>query len=192
MKKLLTSLAAFFFIFSTSFAVMPNIVDFTGGLSTGIPFYGNETFKEPLSEIQNPNRILIGTFSNVNINPSKYVTFFAGAELLSDFCWNSEINSTILNVDFPLGLKIYPGLGGLNFGLAYTLGFNSMMYKDSAGDKHNLISPWGNGFKLFFEYDFSRITKSKYIPGLGSSWSLMPRGNYSYDNILTFYIIEHF
>lgn len=191
MKKFYSLFIAFIILSSAAFSYIPNKIDFTVGLSSGIPFYGNEELKSSLDKIQNPNRIIIGTFSNVNINPNKYVTFYTGVDFLSDFYWNSDINSTLLHVDFPLGLKIYPGFGGLDFGLAYTLGFSSVFLKDEYGDKTSYISPWGNGFKLFLEYDFSRMTKSKYFPGIGISWGIMPKGNYSYDNTVTFYISEH-
>lgn len=191
MKKIVSSLIALFIFISSSYAVLPKKIDFSVGLSSGIPLYGSSEIKNAIDSIENPNRIIIGTFANANINPIKYATFSVGTELLADFCWNSDINTNLMHMDFPLGLKIYPGFGGLGLGLAYTLGFCTVMIKDDAGNKYNDVSPWGNGFKLFLEYDFSRTAKSIYFPTIGVTWNLMPRGNNNYDNLIVFYLSEH-
>lgn len=191
MKKFITSIALVFAL-TSCFAVMPKKIDFTAGLSSGIPIYGTTLVKDSMDAIDNPNRIIIGTFANVNLNPIKYATFFTGVDLLADFCWNSDVNINLLHFDIPLGVKFYPGLGGFDFGLAYTLGFCGFMFKDSTNEKHSDSTPWGNGFKLLAEYDFSRNGKSKYYPILGVTWNLMPRGSDKYDNIISLYIAEHF
>lgn len=187
MKKKI--LFALLFPFVTSlFAVTPSTWSFTAGLSTAIPFYGREDTKHLVNQIENPNRIILGTFFNVNLNSTKYVTFFTGGELLTDFCWNSDVNSSFFHTNIPLGVKIFPNLGGFDFGLAYTLGFCGYTAKYGDGSKHANTTPWGNGFKLLCEYDFSRVAKSKNYPTLGVSWNYMPRGQSSKDNFITFYL----
>ena len=57
--------------------------------------------------------------------------------------------------------------------------------------KENLGEPiskndWGNGFKIFVEYDFTHKT-NRILPIVGINWKFMPRGNKCYDNIFTLY-----
>jgi len=192
MKKIISLFLITASLCTSVFAVLPKKVDFTGAITSGIPVYGSEEVSDVINSVDNPNRILIGTFANLNINPNKYVTFYTGAELLADFCWNSDMNASLLHFDIPVGLKVYPNLAGFNLGIAYTFGFCNMMIKDQNGDKNYSNTPWGNGFKLTAEYDFSRQGKSIHYPAIGAAWNLMPRGNYDYDNIITLYLMEHF
>ncbi len=192
MKKIYSLIFVSVLFFSSLFAADFKLVDFTGGISSGYPFYGNSEAKTAISNIDNPNRIIIGTFANLNINPVKYGTFYVGAEVLADFCWNSDASATFFNVDFPIGLKIYPDLGGFNFGLAYTLGFCGMMINNEEGDDLKDSSPWGNGVKFTVEYDFYKTGKSKLLPAIGLAWNIMPRGHKKYDNIITIQLSKHF
>lgn len=191
MKKFL-SLLFTFIIASSLFSVSPKIMDISVGITTGVPLYGNGETIILKDKIVNPNRVIIGTLVNLNLNPNDYFTFYTGTELLCDFCWNSNINANFFHTTFPLGVKLFPAKGGLSLGIAYTLGFCGISTKDSFGIKKNYLTPWGNGLKISTEYDFSRISKYSYLPTLGISWNLMPRGNYSFDNIFTFYLTMHF
>ena len=58
--------------------------------------------------------------------------------------------------------------------------------------KNHLHIDFPLGFKILLEYNFAHEGKSKYLPTIGGSWNLMPRGNNSYDNIITFYLAENF
>lgn len=191
MKKFLCSLVSLFFVFSLTFA-SEKLISYSAGISSGIPFYGKNGLSEAQKEI-NPNyRVIIGTFANINLNIIEQVTFSAGAEILSDLNWQDDIYNNHLHVGFPLGFKIYPDIGGLNFGLAYDLGFRSDFYKNADGAIADNIASWGNGFKISMEYNFNHNGDLEYLPSLGCSWTLMPRGNYSYDNLITFYLAENF
>jgi len=191
MKKTFCSLLVIFFIFSFVSA-KEDFISFNAGISSGLPFYGEKSIPEKSSDISTEYRAIIGCFANVNLNVIKQVSFFAGADMLSDFNWLDSQYNNHLHVNFPLGFKIYPGLGGFNLGLSYTLGFRADFLKESTGEKTNNIASWGNGFKLHMEYNFAHEGKTNYLPTMGCSWNLMPRGNYSYDNILTFYLAENF
>lgn len=191
MKKLISTLL-FSFIISASFCATPKLFDFTGGISSGFPIYGTPEVKETIHKVDNANRIILGTFANINLNPTKYTTFYTGADLLADFSWNSDVNADFFHVNFPIGIKIYPNIAGLNFGIAYTVGFCGMIIKDEFGEKTNATSPWGNGTKFSIEYDFARNGKIKILPAIGVAWNIMPRGFRSYDNIISMYISEHF
>lgn len=185
MKKILTVIISLICI-SFSLCAEKNLLSFSFGLSTGIPVYQSQTIKEEEEYIEANRRFVIGTYAYANINIIDYASVFAGAELLSDFNWNGKNYSNHLDLDFPLGLRLSPGLAGFSFGTAYLLGFRGDFYKNDFG-KANTATPWGNGFKLFAEYDFSN-QKYKFLPTIGLSWNIMPRGNNEYDNLLSLYL----
>ncbi|MCR5189287.1 MAG: hypothetical protein K6C97_10155 [Treponema sp.] len=187
MKKItLSILLSIFLCFAAS--AQEDFFTMNLGLSSGIPFYGSQTVSQTASEIDTDKRVIIGTFVNANFNIIEQVTFFFGADLLTDLNWKDSSYKHFLHTGFPVGLKIYPGLGGLDFGLAYEFGFRADFLKNSDGDRNNTSMAWGNGFKLFFEYNFAHTSDIKHLPIIGCSWTFMPRGNYSYDNLITFYI----
>lgn len=191
MKKLLCSLVLLFSVL-TGLIAKEGLISFNAGLSSGIPFYGSDALPEAAEKIDTQYRVIIGTFANININVIKQVSFFTGADLLADFNWQDKYYRNHLHMDFPLGFKIYPGLGGLDLGLAYTLGFRSDFLKSQSKGKSSNIASWGNGFKILIEYNFAHTGNSKYLPTIGCNWNLMPRGNNAYDNIITFYLAENF
>ena len=190
MKKIL-----FLFLFTiisfTTLNAKEKFVSFSAGLSSGIPIYGADSVASTGSEISKGNRIILGTNFAVNLNPIKQVTFFLGNDLLWDITWSASEKSSKLHVSFPLGIKVYPGIGGLNIGLAYTLGFRADSIKED-NLKYNGITDWGNGFKFQVEYNFAHEGKSRYYPSIGGYWNLMPRGNNSYDNLIVLYIAANF
>lgn len=190
MKKLLCCLFVSISLFSISFA-KESLFSFSAGLSSGIPFYGSESVPENIAIINTDHRVIIGSLFNMNVNVIKQVSFFGGGDILADFNWKDKNYAHHLHVSFPLGIKVYPGIGGLDLGLSYNLGFRSDFSKTSTS-KHSNIASWGNGFKFLIEYNFAHEGKSKYLPTIGCSWNLMPRGNYSYDNLVVFYIAENF
>lgn len=190
MKKLLCSLLVTVSILGFTFA-KENLISFSAGLSSGFPIYGNNSVPETITKINTDHRVIIGSLATVNVNVIKQITFFGGGDILADFNWKDNNYANHLHISFPLGIKIYPGLGGLNFGLSYNLGFRSDFSKTTTA-KHSNIASWGNGFKFLFEYDFAHDGNSKYLPSIGCSWNLMPRGNYSYDNLIVFYLAENF
>lgn len=191
MKRILCCLSLLFIFFAGLFAT-EELLSFNAGLSSGIPFYSSGSLSEKSEEIDTDHRVIIGTFANINLNVIKQVTFFTGADIFTDFNWQGKQYANHLHMSFPLGVKIYPNLWGFDFGLAYTLGFRSDFLKNEERSKSNNIASWGNGFKFLMEYNFAHEGKSKYYPTLGCSWNFMPRGNYSYDNIIAFYIAENF
>lgn len=84
--------------------------------------------------------------------------------------------SGVLYVDYApfLGLRIFPGIGGLYFGVDYTIGQRGdiLFLPD---DTRNRFSQWGNGFRFSAEYDFSEHT-SGFAPVVSVSYRSMPRG----------------
>ncbi|MBP5519231.1 MAG: hypothetical protein J6X84_01450 [Treponema sp.] len=191
MKKLLILIS------TALMAILPlcaeeSLFSFSAGISSGFPIYGKDSTISTGSEISNGNRVIIGTTAAINLNPIKHVSFYLGNDLLWDTTWNASEKSQKLHVSFPLGIKIYPGIGGLNCGLAYTLGFRYDNIKTDEAGEHNDSTPWGNGFKIQVEYNFAHEGSSKYLPSIGTYWNLMPRGNNSYDNLIVLYISANF
>ena len=190
MKKYMSFIFIIFFACLT-LSANERLFSFSAGLSSGGPLYGEDSVISTGSEIEKPNRVIIGALFSINLNIIKQVTFYTGSDILWDLVWDSKQHSNKTHVDFPLGIKIYPGLGGLNLGLAYTLGFRADSIS-TCEHEYNGISSWGNGFKLSLEYNFAHEGNSNYYPSIGGYWNLMPRGNNSYDNLLVLYIVENF
>lgn len=192
MKKYFCVFTALFIFFS-NYLVAEDLFTFSAGLSTGFPAYEKKELAGKIDSINNKHRIIIGSLFTVNLNPYKQITFFTGSDILGDFNWNSDSEyAHCLHVAFPLGVKIYPNLKGFNFGIAYTLGFRADLSNTQLSGKETNIASWSNGFKILAEYNFAHEGKSKYYPSVGLSWNWMPRGNYTHDNIITFYIAENF
>lgn len=190
MKKIILVFITSILLISTITA-KEKLISFSSGISTGIPIYGDENTSEHLNSIEQKQRFIIGTLFSINLNPIEQATFFVGGDLLCDFNWNNDTYFHLLNAGFPLGIKIYPNIGGFNFGFAYELGFRTDLSEINNKKDYNIAS-WSNGFKIFTEYNFAHKGIFKNLPTIGLSWNLMPRGMNSYDNIITFYIAENF
>lgn len=191
MKKITIIFIALIFA-CTALSAKENLFSGSAGLSSGLPVYGRNSVVSTGSEIDKGNRVILGSTVALNLNILKQISFYLGNDLVWDITWNASDKSSKLHVSFPLGIKVYPGIGGLNVGLAYTLGFRADNIKNSTIGSYNDITPWGNGFKFQVEYNFAHEGKSKYYPSLGAYWNLMPRGNNSYDNLIVLYLAANF
>ncbi len=82
----------------------------------------------------------------------------------------------VLYMDYSpfLGLRFFPGIGGLYFGVDYTIGQRGDILF-LADDTQNRFSQWGNGFRFSAEYDFSEHF-SGFAPLVSVSYRSMPRG----------------
>ena len=179
-------------LFCSALSAKERLFSFSAGLSSGVPIYGTNSVVSTGSEISKGNRIILGVNTAVNINPIKQISFYLGNDTLWDLTWNASEKSHKLHISFPLGIKVYPGLGGLNVGLAYTLGVRIDSVNTNQAGEYNGASPWGNGFKFQVEYNFAHEGKSRYYPSIGGYWNLMPRGNDSFDNLIVLYIAANF
>lgn len=189
MKKI----TALFILLSSlifSVAAEESLFSFSAGLQSGLVFYGDKNMKKLNKELDG-SHVLVGALAEINVNPFKEVTFFAGGDLLCDYIIDGDEHSNHFSLDFPFGIKIYPGIGGLNFALAYTIGirYDSIDTEDLSVKES---TPWGNGLKTQIEYNFAHEGKSKYYPSIGVSWKYIPRGNNKCDNIVAAYIKANF
>lgn len=185
MKRLIGFLAAILLFCSSAFS-QEKFFNISAGLSSGIPFYGSTDLAEEVEEYATSSRIIIGALAAANLNIAKPVTIFSGVDFLSDLNWDSNNKCNIFSLDFSLGIKIYPNLGGLNIGLAYVLGYRSVY------DFERTPSAWGNGTKLSLEYNFVHDGKSQLLPNIGLYWKRMPRGQNTFDNQLCAYAMFNF
>lgn len=178
-------------IFSSCFA-KEKFINYAFGISTGIPVYDSSQIKQINKYFyNNGTRIILGTNARVEFNILENFSLFADSDLLFDFNFNSEEHFNMLDLSFSGGVKFFPGIGGLATGIGYTLGMRFNMYELTQTTKENLGEPiskndWGNGFKIFVEYDFTHKT-NRILPIVGINWKFMPRGNKYYDNIFTLY-----
>lgn len=176
-----------FAIFSGLFAV-ENLFSFSIGPQSGLVFYGDEDIKEDVKTLHG-SHALVGAQAEVNVNPFKQITFFAGAHILCDFVKENKNYSNHIHYDFPFGVKIYPGLGGLCGGMAYTFGMRYDNVQMPETSPYTGNSSWGNGFKFLLEYNFAHDFKSHILPTIGVSWKHIPRGNKTSDNMISAYVL---
>ena len=176
----------------TALCAEEELFSVSAGISSGIPIYGSGSSTRYDKALPGNTRAIFGTVLSVNLNLIKQLTLFAGNDNVFDLCWNSSEYVHKMHFAFPLGIKIYPGLGGLDIGLAYTLGFRLDLTNTSDFGERREFTPWGNGIKVLVEYNFAHEGKSKYYPTIGGYWNLMPRGNNSFDNLIVLYISANF
>lgn len=165
------------------------IIGFDAGLVTCIPVYGDTS--SPYK-----NRVIIGADGDVTFKLGKPLKFMVGADFISDINWDGNLHSNHIDYAFWGGIKVYPGIGGLNGSLAYAIGARSdfeedkFFYFDGTARNETNVSTtaWGNGFRLGVEYDFLYNSSRRTLPAVGFFYRFMPRGSSSYDNIFAFYV----
>lgn len=176
----------------TALSAKEQLFSFTAGITSGFPIYGTNSILTTGDELINKNQVIAGTTTSINLNVIKQISFFLGNDILWDLTWNQTEHANKMHVSIPLGVKFYPGLGGLNIGLAYALGFRYDNIQTFLFGEYNNCSPWGNGIKVHVEYNFAHEGKSRFLPTIGGYWNLMPRGNYSFDNLIVLYVAANF
>ena len=154
MKKV-TTVIFFLFLLISGLSAKESLISFSAGISSGFPIYGPNSILTTGNELANRNQVIVGTTTSINLNLIKQVSFFLGGDVLWDLNWNSTEHSNKLHVSFPLGAKFYPGLGGLNIGFAYTLGFRYDYICTQLFSEYNGGTAWGNGIKVLIEYNFA-------------------------------------
>lgn len=202
MKRLLV-LFAFLFTSISAWSEQDKILKYDFGISTEIPVYS----RNDEAIFTEESRVIIGTFADLSLRLIEPLRLLAGADVCSDFMWNSDEHNFHLDYAFWSGIKIFPGLGGLNFSVAYALGcrtdfiktcdksvksydFNGTPYYYIEKDTDSYIesTAWGNGFRISIDYDFSYQNKYDFLPALGGYYRCMPRGNNNWDNIFAVYV----
>ncbi|MDE5898423.1 MAG: hypothetical protein K2H09_04070, partial [Treponemataceae bacterium] len=136
-------------------AAAPKRFGFDAGISTGIPIYGGGDVEAADSAVNggSVNRIVIGGNAGATLRLGAPLKLLAGADLLCDFVWSGGDHSNHLDYAFFGGVKIYPGIRGLAFSIAYALGRRTD-FIDNETESATRSTAWGNGFRLSAEYDF--------------------------------------
>ena len=183
-------------IFSALWAFANEDTFFTPEISlgTGISIYDDkaDTSRKAILDSSDYKRIVAGLTADTNLNISEPIKVIFGAEAFCDFLWIKGEYFHTVDYAFFSGIKIFPGVQGLNFSIAYTLGNRTdfFSYYDDAEDvklKKNSSASWGNGFRLSVQYDFMEDRNYKVKPQVGAYYRCVPRGNYNTDHILSLY-----
>ena len=192
MKILLAILFTIILSSSPIFAQESDLFSWDIGISTGIPFhYGESNSNISNFDANTLNRVLAGTTSNIYIKIADTAFVNLGIDSLFDFKWNASDYANSIDYTFFGGVKIYPGLGGLNFSIAYCFGSRSDFLKIN-DEKDIFQHSWGNGARFSLEYDFNYLKATNIKPIVGGYYRFIPRGNYVYDHILCAYIALKF
>ena len=139
MKKLLAILFTIILSSSPIFAQESDLFSWDIGISTGIPFhYGESNSNISNFDANTLNRVLAGTTSNIYIKIADTAFVNLGIDSLFDFKWNASDYANSIDYTFFGGVKIYPGLGGLNFSIAYCFGNRSDFLKNKKKALENL------------------------------------------------------
>ena len=190
MKKIFSIILIFIFsILMSAFAEEKKLFGGDAGLVFAIPVYGDTS--SPFS-----NRVLLGADGDISLTLGTPLKLMLGADLISDINWDGNKHKNHLDYAGWFGIKVYPGIAGLDAYLAYALGartdYIEEEYENELGEKQKKsvteTTAWGNGFKLGIEYDFLHGSERKTMPAIGFFYRMMPRGSKSYDNIFAFYV----
>lgn len=164
-----------------------SVTRFHWALGTAAISYGDsetDTAMEYLSD-NDYSRIILSGELGFSFKLDEMLRFVVGGNLVYDSFWKDSQSAFFLDYALFGGMRVYPGLGGLNFGLEYNTGRRSNFYKLDDISVDSSSTKWGNGFRIVTEYDFS-VNTTGFAPVVGFSYRRMPRGGFA-DNIFTFY-----
>lgn len=196
MKKIVAILTLMICFSAGLFASEYKFVNFEVGPMTGFPFYGANELYDEVQAVRDDEgvRLVFGATGDMRFDLMPEFSLYLGVDILSDFVWNKSEYSNHLDYAFFFGGKVYPTNTGFSVNIAYGSGSRSD-YTGKKGDnnagasapqKPSYAAYWGNGFKLGFEYDFSRNSNFKHMPVVGAYWKNMPRGKNLRDSTLSF------
>jgi hypothetical protein len=169
------------------FAEGTSSAGFQFGIGSGYIFYGDSGTKNLVADMNSAgfSRFIFGGDAGIYVPFAENVQFIAETELLSDLFWKGGQHCYFFDYAFLGGLKVFPGLGGLSFSVAYALGRRSGIIDIDNREATSSSTDWGNGFKFCTEYDMKYGTGG-IAPVIGAYWRHMPRGGSS-DNTISVY-----
>lgn len=164
-----------------------SISRFHWALGTAAVSYGDSETDSAVEYLSDNDyaRLIFSGELGYSFKLDEMIRFIVGGNLVYDSFWKKS--QSVFYLDYAVfgGVRVYPGLGGLNFGLEYNTGRRSNFYKLEDISVDSSSTNWGNGFRFVTEYDFS-VNTSGYAPVVGFSYRRMPRGGFA-DNFFTFY-----
>lgn len=190
MKKI-TFVILFLLLFTTAYS-KERLFTFQAGISTGGAVYSDSETQENDKSVGNFLPFNFGANLEININAAPEVSFFAGSDVFMTFNAESPLYSNHINVLFPFGIKIYPHLKGLCFGIAYAPSYRQNYFNLKDSVQNQSVSGWGNGLKLLLEYNSSKNKDFANYPVLGFAWHYSPRKNNCHDHLFSFYVKANF
>ena len=184
MKKLFFTTILFLFTSSFLFSNSDKFLTTEVSLGTGIAIYDSsaDDLRKNLLSGTDYKRIIAGLTLDTNLNISDPLKIMFGAELFSDFLWDSNSYYHTLDYSFFSGIKVFPNKTGLNLSISYVLGNRTDFFENK-----NDTKAWGNGFRIAIQYDFMQDKNYKVLPNVGGYYRCIPRGNYNTDHILCLY-----
>ena len=182
-------------LFSEAFIFSHEGLGFDWSILTGFPIYGQSETKDIVDDLtkDSANRVIAGTYIDFSYGLNEILSLYAGAQIRSDFLWNGSANVTQLDYNFFAGLQVCPWDFGIIFSLAYAPGSCTQFIKspgdeEKPSEKYTHQCAWGNGFRLGVEYDILHNYDVAVSPAVGLLYEFFPRGDYVYDNLMSFYI----
>lgn len=187
MKKLKLVFIGLFLILTFNGFANDSKVNFHWGIGTAGILYGDDSTKKLTKTLTNDefSRMILSGELGFSIKLDKSIRFVTGGNISYDLFMKNSQNASFLDYAFFGGLRVYPNLGGLNFGLEYNIGQRANFYNLVGYEATSGLTNWGNGFRFVTEYDFSYYTEG-LAPVLGISYRRMPRGGFA-DNFFSFY-----
>ena len=196
-KKLLFVILIFLLSNLVCFALPEKTLALSVSLGTSAVAYGDEQIKEYKSVLfeQDSTRFVLNSEVSGMLFLDDYVAINLGGIAGFDWMKNTQADMFLVKYDIFAGLRIYPFLHGLNFGIDYICGSYTNFLKVNSAEKleentdltsQTINSEWSNGFRLIVEYNFLQ-EGWKYTPAIGCYWQNMPRNN-GYDNSFSVYI----
>lgn len=187
MKNLKLVFIGLFLILTFNGFANESRMKFHWGFGTAGIVYGDDTTKELTKTLTNDefSRMILSGDLGLSIKLDKSIRFVTGGNISYDLFMKNSQNASFLDYAFFGGLRVYPNLGGLNFGLEYNIGQRANFYNLDDYEATSGLTNWGNGFRFVAEYDFSYYTEG-LAPVVGLSYRRMPRGGFA-DNFFSFY-----
>lgn len=196
-KKLLFVILIFLLSNLVCFALPEKPLALSVSLGTSAVAYGDEQIKEYKSVLfeQDSTRFVLNSEVSGMLFLDDYVAINLGGIAGFDWMKNTQADMFLVKYDIFAGLRIFPFLHGLNFGIDYICGSYTNFLKVNSAEKleensdltsQTINSEWSNGFRLIVEYNFLQ-EDWKYTPAIGCYWQNMPRNN-GYDNSFSVYI----
>ena len=141
-------------------------------LGSGMSIYDSsaDSLRKELLSQKDYTRIIVGLTLDTNLNISDPLKIMFGAELFSDFLWDSNSYYHTLDYSFFSGIKVFPNKTGLNLSICYALGNRTDFFENK-----NETKSWGNGFRLAIQYDFMEARAYKVKPNAGVYYRCVPR-----------------
>ncbi len=170
-------------------AVAYERASFDWNISTSAVSYGSAAVRQAVKSVTvgDYTHLVISGETGTSVKLDDVLFGTVSLTPVADIYTGNMGEAILLDYSGNAGLRMYPGIGGMNIGVEYSLGCRQDYFRSGEEDGIVSFTPFGNGFRFIAEYDFS-IHTSGYAPVVGVAWRHMPRGNNESDNIFSLYV----